>query len=961
MSQEEINAIVNVIIDANEIEKIQDVLPNKNLENFEVIMKKIIDKLESEKASMIALMAESNTSDFNIELMNEKINYCRNYLKPKDLEEKEEIDINKIIFAESSAGNFRIFKDLKDNKKKGRFSEFSILLKDFILNNGQLSETIKSRSLVLPNGNKKQIYKIKNPKISMQARFYACKLPDGYIYIFGALTKKDENQLNEFLKSRCKGKNSIVNDYVDVMNMILKAKKTEDYSELNARIEKSQEYLNEFLENGQIDKPEARETKDIEIVTDNKTQILESDIISKSSEDVNVQIEDMEEFKEIELEWISMFKLAKIVYFKIDESNLPKETITSVFEWVERQKNDAKKGKLSLIKIKALESIGVDFSEVKINNVEKEKKETDIDILKEENFDTEMRDWFKKYDEVKRYFRKNRTINTEIKNCTKWLNEQRCLYHLNLLSVYKIKRLELLEINWTYGIDNNDIEKMRKKLIKENVINSKHIYNRISEEELAKNQHLPDGITLEWYDNFKKVRLYYNQKGNINTSVPGYIRWLKDQRVDYHFGLLNEYQITKLEELHIDWNYDVKDSILERRRREYINKGILPKDFPHVTLDSSLGKKASEEKSQTETKAVSESQVKEKTDKVTNNEQEKESLNNINDNWNENYLALIGYMQQNNTKVIPLDAKFISFEKKLYNVGSWFRSQQVAYWNDELAENKINMLNKLEIDWQAGLDKDFIISSIRYLREQPKEVQVKNNININVLTEDNIPEELNTPSGKEWVRYFLAYKNYVETNGTVEVSSWCRHNGLDIGSWIQEQRWDKRNNKLSKLQIKLLNDVGMDWEIKNAKEQNEIDMKLFDLEENLSPKETEMPKEVQELPEVSEITVTPAPEPVMPKETDTQKIAEETGFISSKVSDSLEQRVLSASNQLDELKKITELKKEKIKVLREILAERQKLEEENRRLDEQISAIVKELGVKVEDLGKGNENDERQR
>ena len=1024
MTQEEIKAIISIIIDENDMEQILSLLPNKNRETFKQDMEEIIKGLEQEKQAMLELISENDKEELNIEDLEEKIDFCRDYLNGIEIEEERYSD--KIIIAKNDKDNMPFVEDLGKIDRSEYWAvkkAFDRIRADFTCD-GQLIENLNYYDNIFRSRGNKQI------------RVLFRMLPNNYVYVVGVIQKKGDwpKSVQDYVKKRCENTDA---------SLARTAELIKDSEKLEELLNQSDEVIKGFFNLIPLKKNEKEEFA--EKITEDEPVIKEELNQPEERPASKIPYNENPEFKSLDSDWRAMFGIAKMVYDKlgyVDPRYNEQVVKAKLGKWLDVQRARAKKGELSPVEIEALTSIDIELPEPSITNAKKEEYDDgDIELLKDAIIGDVDRAWLKKYREVKEYYHKVGAINVPIKNCVRWLTEQRCLYHLNLLSETEIVLLERLDIDWTYGIDNNDIEKMWKKLRKNGKIPEDYPLAKLSEEDKS----LPNGVSLDWESNLKEVRLHYNQKGNINEKISGCTRWLKDQRVNYHFGLLNDYQITELEKLHIDWTYDIKNSTLADKRRTYIKAGILPKDFPIVTLESILeGKTSSENKQELIDKHGF---MKDQTEEKDINVQAEETLSNIDKNWMENYNMLIEYQIVNKTNVVEFSVSY-----KGCKLGHWLRAQQRAYWNLELDESKINMLNRQNIDWTYGLKEEFITSSKRYLMENEvkedavtevieppiEQAKEKKYSSLKDLTEGNIPEELNNVSGKEWLKYFLAYKDYVETRGTVEVSSWYRHNGVNIGSWIPAQRWDKRNNKLSRLQINLLNEVGMDWEIKNAKEQNEIDFTL-DFDESFAPKEkpavseepektevisdekieaktpekvaeeissqtiestkeVEMPEEVSETkPEVSEEpektevisdeeietktpekvaeeissqAIEPTKETEMSEEVSSQTIepTKETEIDQrlKDVSKSNEEMALANQRKRERLSELQALldeqrRQEKIKELQALAEEKRRLEEESRQLDEQISAILGQLGIDSDLKEKVNGDDGKSR
>jgi len=67
-------------------------------------------------------------------------------------------------------------------------------------------------------------------------------------------------------------------------------------------------------------------------------------------------------------------------------------------------------------------------------------------------------------------------------------------------------------------------------------------------------------------------------------------------------------------------------------------------------------------------------------------------------------------------------------------------------------------------------------------------------------------------SKAQWDKYFEGYKDYVQTTGQQPPWSYTRHKRVSIGKWLYREILPKKNT-LSPEQIKLLEELGLDWNL----------------------------------------------------------------------------------------------------------------------------------------------------
>lgn len=183
-------------------------------------------------------------------------------------------------------------------------------------------------------------------------------------------------------------------------------------------------------------------------------------------------------------------------------------------------------------------------------------------------------------------------------------------------------------------------------------------------------------IEQKWLDFYDKVLNHYKKYHNINMKIEGCVNWLKQQRSLYHLNLLNEKQVELLEELAIDWNFGITKNTIER----------------YLKLNT----------------------------KKDNKPLKQEVKQPIADDWYLYYFLVIEYQQLSGFKEVEL--RTVYKDKK---IGYWLQKQRKAYWNNELEETKIGLLNKIGIDWTYALTKNTIALSKRYLENNIKEAKLK--------------------------------------------------------------------------------------------------------------------------------------------------------------------------------------------------------------------------------------------
>ena len=136
----------------------------------------------------------------------------------------------------------------------------------------------------------------------------------------------------------------------------------------------------------------------------------------------------------------------------------------------------------------------------------------------------------------------------------------------------------------------------------------------------------------------------------------------------------------------------------------------------------------------------------------------------MNEKWLKGYEELKEYFKKHQTSLIPLRYKAPSG----YALGEWVAKQRVSKKNKNLSQERISKLNNLQMVWD--------------------------------------------PKDAEWDEKYKALIKYYEKYQTTLVPKRTKTaDGINLGSWVQNQRQSKRNNKLSSNKIKKLNELGFKW------------------------------------------------------------------------------------------------------------------------------------------------------
>ncbi len=154
--------------------------------------------------------------------------------------------------------------------------------------------------------------------------------------------------------------------------------------------------------------------------------------------------------------------------------------------------------------------------------------------------------------------------------------------------------------------------------------------------------------------------------------------------------------------------------------------------------------------------------------------------------WNLNFKLASSYYKEFGHLLIPYNYVINGIR-----LGTWICNQRNLYRINELSEERIKLLESIGMVWskqKMTVNNDFIENGLTY----------QDNISVN---ENN------------WnLKYQLA-TTYYEKHGNLLVPHKYIVNGINLGDWIGQQRKTYKSGKISKERIKLLESIGMVWQL----------------------------------------------------------------------------------------------------------------------------------------------------
>ena len=189
---------------------------------------------------------------------------------------------------------------------------------------------------------------------------------------------------------------------------------------------------------------------------------------------------------------------------------------------------------------------------------------------------------------------------------------------------------------------------------------------------------------------------------------------------------------------------------------------------------------------------------------------------------------------------------------KDYKLGAWLSRQRLDYNNNELSQERIDLLNQRNMIWDCSINynemfengfkylekyvklygnalvpEEFVIDDFtlgRWINSQRR--KYKNylvpgtNKSCGTLTNEQVKrlEALGMVWDvleNQWDIGYEKFKKYVKTNKHSVISVGCVFEDFPLGTWICHRRADYKKGKLSKEQIDSLEKLGMIWKANN--------------------------------------------------------------------------------------------------------------------------------------------------
>lgn len=306
-------------------------------------------------------------------------------------------------------------------------------------------------------------------------------------------------------------------------------------------------------------------------------------------------------------------------------------------------------------------------------------------------------------------------------------------------------------------------------------------------------EQLEGSLRSSWEQYFLAASEYAAEHGHLNVpkryKSPGGLNlgeWITTQRGVYKgrlSGGLSEQQIRRLEGIGMLWDNRLEIS-WERNfaaaRRYYEQHGDLLVPVDYVDADGcALGNWVANLRSQ---RANSEKRRLLSEDRIARLDSIGMSWDVISQKWEQNFREAEAYARAHGDLDVPYDYKTESG----FALGTWICNLRAtrsgtAKKRRPLREEQIRRLDALGMVWDKG-------------------------------------------AGALWNRSYAAARAYYEQHGDLNVPSrYVTAEGIALGKWITRQRYarqhpERSNAQMTPERIRLLDEIGMDWKLKNGRE-----------------------------------------------------------------------------------------------------------------------------------------------
>ncbi len=485
--------------------------------------------------------------------------------------------------------------------------------------------------------------------------------------------------------------------------------------------------------------------------------------------------------------------------------------------WLSAQRVKYNKGTLSKDRVDKLNAIGIDWNP-------------------QRGFKNNDEQWEEKYKLSEKYYKDNGNLqisrNVEI-NGTKlgiWLTVQRVQYKKGKLSKDRIDKLNAIGIDWNPqrgGFKNNNElwnkkYKLAEKYYKDNgdlqipqnyEVNGKNLsrWLNIQRVQYKKGKLSKDRVDKLnaigmiwkpkrggfknnnelWNKKYKLAEKYYKDNGDLQISRKFEINgtklgvWINTQRVQYKKGELSKDRVDKLNAIGMIWEPKIDDHRNEKKwNKKYKLAEEYYKDNGHLKIPTyyeiegiKLGGWIILQRVQYKKGKLSKDRINKLNAIGMVWNPKRGGFKNNNELWEEKYKLAEKYYKDNGHLKIPYD-----YEIEGIKLGGWITAQRSKYKKGKLSKDRTEKLNAIGMVWEPRIDD--------YRNE------------------------------KKWEETYKLAEEYYKDNGDLQIPYNYEINGKNLSRWLNTQRVQYKQGKLSKDRVDKLNAIGMVWEPKRGSFKN---------------------------------------------------------------------------------------------------------------------------------------------
>ena len=449
-------------------------------------------------------------------------------------------------------------------------------------------------------------------------------------------------------------------------------------------------------------------------------------------------------------------------------------------------------------------------------------------------------DWLQMYGDLKRFLKDNMNRYPLQKTSIlgTWVSNQRTRYNQNKLNKERIELLNKINFIWDpndylwllrykelidYLQNNNNtypIKGTLSKWVQRQRYNKRQKnYKRLTPKRiklLDKINFIWDPLNDYWDENFALMQKFFkeNKHSDISAHDPILGGFVSSLRSSFRDGKISQERINLLKKIDFKWNFrkDTWNDNYKKLKDYFIKNGhSCPYDNPE------LNKWVSYTRGRIKNKSLTKGQLKLLSEIDFQNDY-------LEYKWYEKYRELKEYYRKNGNSNPP---------KKITSLNNWIARQRKSFREKKLSKVKQELLNKIQFDWNR-LDSDwemyyqqlkfcFIknktniipaketkLTSWAYRQRKkyqlktltPQQIQLLKDIDFKFIIED------------EWTKKYFSLKEFFLKNDNAEPTF---KDDLQLYTWMLKQKNLFQKKKLSDEKIKKLNEIKINWNIKNNK------------------------------------------------------------------------------------------------------------------------------------------------